>query len=299
MSIKETLKPFMKRLKTEALIRSAVLAGMIAACIACCMGIVHVIIPWLINELMIILIFFGLFAVAFALVFLLRYCPSNRDVARRLDSLGMSERVETMLEFEHSATPAVRLQREDTLGRLQSIQPKLLRLRISKLLSVLCALFVICATVLLFIPEVNAFSRHPIINDLGEMVEDSYISDEFREDLEQIMEDLEEMLEQSENDRDKEQAMEDAMGQIDESVKKENSHEDLGGALQNYNDLRELGEALQNGDKVQLVGFGSFEVKARAERIGRNPRTKEQIKIPASKVPVFKAGKALKDAVEG
>ena len=56
-------------------------------------------------------------------------------------------------------------------------------------------------------------------------------------------------------------------------------------------------ENLAQDKKVQLVGFGSFEVKARAERIGRNPKTKEQIKIPASKMPVFKAGKALKDAV--
>ena len=56
-------------------------------------------------------------------------------------------------------------------------------------------------------------------------------------------------------------------------------------------------EKLAEDEKVQLVGFGSFEVKARAERIGRNPKTKEQIKIPASKMPVFKAGKALKDAV--
>ena len=56
-------------------------------------------------------------------------------------------------------------------------------------------------------------------------------------------------------------------------------------------------ESLKNSEKVQLVGFGAFEVKARAERIGRNPRTKEQISIPASKVPVFKPGKALKDAV--
>ena len=55
--------------------------------------------------------------------------------------------------------------------------------------------------------------------------------------------------------------------------------------------------ALQEGEKVQLVGFGSFETKARAARIGRNPRTKEEIKIPASKLPVFKAGKALKDTV--
>ena len=55
--------------------------------------------------------------------------------------------------------------------------------------------------------------------------------------------------------------------------------------------------AMQQGDKVQLVGFGSFEVKKRAERIGRNPKTKEEIKIPASKIPAFKAGKALKDAV--
>ena len=55
--------------------------------------------------------------------------------------------------------------------------------------------------------------------------------------------------------------------------------------------------ALADAEKVQLVGFGAFEVKARAERIGRNPKTKESIKIPASKVPVFKPGKALKDAV--
>ena len=56
-------------------------------------------------------------------------------------------------------------------------------------------------------------------------------------------------------------------------------------------------EALVKGDKVQLVGFGSFEVRKRAARKGRNPQTKEEIKIPASKAPVFKAGKALKDLV--
>ena len=55
--------------------------------------------------------------------------------------------------------------------------------------------------------------------------------------------------------------------------------------------------ALQEGEKVQLVGFGSFEVKKRAARIGRNPKTKETIEIPASKYPVFKAGKVLKDKV--
>ena len=56
-------------------------------------------------------------------------------------------------------------------------------------------------------------------------------------------------------------------------------------------------ETLTKGDKVQLVGFGSFEVRKRASRKGRNPQTKEEIKIPASKAPVFKAGKALKDLV--
>ena len=58
-------------------------------------------------------------------------------------------------------------------------------------------------------------------------------------------------------------------------------------------------EALKKGEKVQLVGFGSFEVRKRAARKGRNPQTKEEIKIPASKAPVFKAGKALKDLVNG
>ena len=56
-------------------------------------------------------------------------------------------------------------------------------------------------------------------------------------------------------------------------------------------------EALTQGEKVQLVGFGSFEVKIRAARVGRNPRTGEEIPISEAKLPVFKAGKALKDAV--
>ena len=55
--------------------------------------------------------------------------------------------------------------------------------------------------------------------------------------------------------------------------------------------------ALVAGDKVQLVGFGAFETKERSARVGRNPKTKEEIQIPASRVPAFKAGKALKDAV--
>ena len=57
-------------------------------------------------------------------------------------------------------------------------------------------------------------------------------------------------------------------------------------------------EALADGDKVALVGFGTFEVKERAARTGKNPRTGEAIEIPASKVPSFKAGAALKNAVK-
>ena len=56
-------------------------------------------------------------------------------------------------------------------------------------------------------------------------------------------------------------------------------------------------ETLVSGEKVQMVGFGVFDVKERGVRIGRNPKTREEIEIPASKVPFFKAGKALKDAV--
>lgn len=55
--------------------------------------------------------------------------------------------------------------------------------------------------------------------------------------------------------------------------------------------------ALQKGDKVQLVGFGTFEVRTRGARTGRNPRNNEEISIPESKAPAFKAGKALKDVV--
>lgn len=57
-------------------------------------------------------------------------------------------------------------------------------------------------------------------------------------------------------------------------------------------------ETLKKGEKVQIVGFGTFEVRERAARTGINPQTKQEIKIAASKVPAFKAGKAFKDAVK-
>ena len=62
--------------------------------------------------------------------------------------------------------------------------------------------------------------------------------------------------------------------------------------------IEAITEALKKGDKIQLVGFGTFEIRERGERKGRNPQTKEEITIAASKLPVFKAGKALKDVVD-
>lgn len=61
--------------------------------------------------------------------------------------------------------------------------------------------------------------------------------------------------------------------------------------------LETITETLVAGEKIQLVGFGSFETKVRGEHIGRNPSTKEEMLIPATRVASFKAGKALKDAV--
>ncbi|PPD33162.1 MAG: DNA-binding protein HU [Methylomonas sp.] len=70
---------------------------------------------------------------------------------------------------------------------------------------------------------------------------------------------------------------------------------DSGRALDGF--IQSIEEALKNGDSVALVGFGTFEVKERAERKGRNPQTGEEITIKAAKIPSFKAGKSLKDAV--
>ena len=61
--------------------------------------------------------------------------------------------------------------------------------------------------------------------------------------------------------------------------------------------IESITKALQKGDTITLVGFGTFSVRNRAARMGRNPRTGEEIKIKASKVPGFKPGKALKDAI--
>ena len=62
--------------------------------------------------------------------------------------------------------------------------------------------------------------------------------------------------------------------------------------------LDTITDSLVKGEKVQLVGFGGFDIKERGTRMGRNPKTKEEIEIPASRVPQFKAGKALKEAVD-
>jgi len=73
------------------------------------------------------------------------------------------------------------------------------------------------------------------------------------------------------------------------------SKKDADAALKAFVDV--VSDELKKGEKVQLVGFGTFEVSERAERTGRNPQTKETITIPASRAPKFKAGKALKDLV--
>ena len=77
--------------------------------------------------------------------------------------------------------------------------------------------------------------------------------------------------------------------------KTELSKKDSEKALKAFIDV--VGEELKKGEKIQLVGFGTFEVAERAERTGRNPQTGAEMVIPASKAPKFKAGKALKDAL--
>ncbi len=62
--------------------------------------------------------------------------------------------------------------------------------------------------------------------------------------------------------------------------------------------IESITDGLKGGEKIQLIGFGTFEVRERPERTGRNPQTKETITIPATKVPAFKAGSALKNAVK-
>lgn len=73
------------------------------------------------------------------------------------------------------------------------------------------------------------------------------------------------------------------------------SKKDADKALKAFTDI--VAEELKKGEKIQLVGFGTFEVTERAAREGRNPQTNQPMSIPASKAPKFKAGKALKDAV--
>ena len=79
------------------------------------------------------------------------------------------------------------------------------------------------------------------------------------------------------------------------SDKAQLSKKDAEAALKAFTDV--VAEELKKGEKIQLVGFGTFEVAERAARTGRNPQTGAEMTIPASKAPKFKAGKALKDSI--
>ena len=79
------------------------------------------------------------------------------------------------------------------------------------------------------------------------------------------------------------------------SEKSNLTKKDAEAALKGF--IESVEEAVERGDKVQLIGFGIFEARERAERKGRNPRSKEEITIPASTVPIFKAGKEFKERV--
>ena len=252
MSIKDVLKPFKRRLLAEAWIRSTVLGAMIAAAVAVVLGGVHWFLPQTVTGTGILIAFAVVLVLGTGLSLVLLYRPTERDTARRLDSLGMDERVETMLEYEHSVSPAARLQREETMTRLQGINSRTLKFSVSKTLLMLCGALFVCATVLLFIPDIRAFSRPPLVNELHEMVEDSDLSDEFRAELEEILQDLEKELEESKDRDDVDQALDSAMDRLEGSVDKEVSREELGDTLKDYDDLKELGEAIQKGDRNQV-----------------------------------------------
>lgn len=252
MNIKNALKPFQRRLTAEALLRSALSAGVIAAGTAVLLGGIHVLLPWLITELWAILIFTGVFAVSFGLLFLIKYRPTKRDLAKRLDQLGLSERVETMLEWEQSDAPGAKLQREDTVNRLQQISKKDLRLRLSKIHAILCGVLLGCAIALLLVPEINLFSRHDIINRLNQLLNDSEVSDDLREDLSDIIDELEDQLNEDSDGSDYAENLQDAQQSIADRIEQEITKDKIGEALMEFEDLRELGEAIQKGDKAAV-----------------------------------------------
>lgn len=249
MNIKTALKPFKRRLTAEALLRAALSAGLIAAGTAVVAGVIHILLPWLIPELWIMLGSTGIFAVSLGLLFLLRYRPTKRDLAKRLDGLGLSERVETMLELEHSEAPAARLQREDTVARLQTIPQKALQMRVSRVKALLCALLVALTAVLLAAPEVDLISRHDIINRLNQLLEDSQVEDDLREDLSEIIDELEDKLDRDKDQQNYAENLQNAQNDIQERVDQEVTRDEIGQALQGFEDLKELGETIQKGDK--------------------------------------------------
>lgn len=272
MSMINALKPFKKRLTREALLKSALLSGVIASCVALLPGLIRLIFPWMISKLWIVIIFVGALLASFILIFLIIYRPSLRDTARRIDGLGLSERVETMLEYQDSTAPAAMLQRSDALNYLKTVKTKDICYRISKPIAVMCAAFFVSATVLLFLPEVNAFGSHPLIQAMRDLVSAGDISDELRDELEDIIEDLAEQLKEGSEEGDGE-ALQEAGDRISEAVDGEVSKNEIGKALQGFKDLEELGAAIEKGDKEGV----SAALDKLEEKLQNNASLREEI----------------------
>ncbi len=270
MLMSKLLRRFRVRLLLEALLKSLVW-GVTASC-GC--GFVYLFVLHLIStepRLAWSLIVFGVsFIVTAVLLFAVKYYPTEKRIAGRVDESGLEERAGTMLEFEAVQTEIAGLQREDAKKHIEQLKPEQIKLRFRKKPLILCIVSLCLCIALAFVPytimdvfaadiSTSGEEEEQIIKDmiaaLRQTVSDADVSDELKAKMDSIVDQLEKDLAEADSMLDKVAQISGAESKIEALLKEAMSRLSIGAALRQFDSTGELGVAIENGntDKVSTA----------------------------------------------
>ncbi len=267
MNIKKLFRSYKRKMLFESFLKSLLFSTAAGASVLFLLSVVYHIMVRSPDLILFMSCPGGVFLISFILVFFIKYYPNNKKIARRIDEVGLHERIGTMLEYKDEGTDVANLQRQDALTHLGKTTPKQVRMRITKrslFTCLACIVLAVCVCLVpydLFAVEVSAAEhdaeREQMIKDLlaelREKAQDETIDDELQSAIEDIIDKMEEDLNNSTSDLEDGAIIEDAKDKIQDLIDKAISKDEIGEALQHYELTQPLGEAISKGNTEKVT----------------------------------------------
>lgn len=307
MDYKQILKKYYDRLVREALIKSLVNGAIIGLSVAALlMGLSWFTttypdkitwIPAFNGTLWSILAAILVTAIATVIFYFAAYRPTMRDAAKRVDALGLEERAITMISMADSDNYIAQLQRENTKQELDSLPPTKIKLAVLWVPVVVACVLIVCYMTTIITPNVMGLftplsASTPGLTDeevneiIDEMLEQlrqeiekaENVSDEKKQELNDIVDDLEESLEGMETTQEKIDKISETADKIHEMIQKEQTHQQIGDALQQFPNTEELGEAIEEGNSEKVEeALGNIQDKIEQAKQEGNESMSEEL----------------------